>query len=208
MSKNNDEKSVLDVLKSDVRWSIFSLLHLYPDLSFSEISKKINKSKSTTHHHLKELMDYDLIELSRQEKVRGNIPAKYYSLKPGYIEKLSETDSEIEKATPSTVEFYIAYLNFVIRNLEIYKKFFEVLEGRKGGLEYLKELIKKDEGFSSMFFLSEERYKKVRVIYSEFIKKISEIEREENGIKKEKPYYIFTLGMPLKTVIEELSKAS
>ncbi|MFW9947643.1 MAG: ArsR family transcriptional regulator, partial [Candidatus Odinarchaeota archaeon] len=193
MSKTNNEKSVLDVLKSDVRWSIFSLLNLYPELSFSEISKKINKSKSTTHHHLKELMDFDLIELSRQEKVRGNIPAKYYSLKSGYIEKLSETDSEIEKTTSSTVEFYKAYLNFAIRNLEIYKKFFKILGGREGGLDYLKELMKKDVGFSSMFFLTEEGYKKVRDLYSEFTKKVSEIEKEENGIQKEKPYYIFTL---------------
>ncbi len=211
MSKDNIEKSILDVLKSDVRFRIFSLLHLYPELSFSEISKKMNKSKSTIHHHLKELIDYDIIELSRQEKVRGNILAKYYSLKPGYLEKLSKTDSEIDKATPSTVEFFIAYLNFNIRNLEIYKKFFEVLGKREDGLEQLKEMLKKEESFSSMLFLSEERYKKVRALYSDFTQKINEIEREENGIngvKREKPFYIFTLGMSLKQVIEGLSKAS
>ena len=163
------------------------------------------------HHHLKELIEFDLIEVSRQEKVRGNILAKYYSLKPGYIEKLSETDSEINKITPSTVEFFISYLNFAIRNLEIYKKFFELLGKRKDGIEQLKKILKTNTGFSSMLFLSEERYKKVQVLYSDFAEKISEIEREESGInevKREKPFFIFTLGMSLKQVIEELSKVS
>lgn len=208
MSKNNNEKSVVDVLKSKIRFRIFALMHLYPELSLTELSKKMSKSKSTIHHHLKELIEYDIIELSRQEKVRGNILAKFYSLKPGYLEKLSHTDSELDKVTPTTLEFFKTYLNFALRTLHLYENFFEIVGSKEGGLEYLKELFKRAEGFSSMFFLSEEQFKKVNILYHDFIKEVQKIEAEENGIKSEKPFYVFTLGVPLKEVIEEMSKTS
>ncbi len=206
MSKMNNEKSVIDILKSKSRFRIFSLLHLYPELSLSELSTKMRKSKSTIHHHLQELIDYDIIEVSHKEKVRGSILAKYYSLKPGYIEKLAHTDSELDKVTSSTFEFFKTYLDFVLRTIEIYKKFFEVVEKREGGFEYLKDLFKRDEGFSSLFFLSKDQFKKVRILYNDFCKEINKIEAEENGLKKEKPFFVLTLGVPLKEVIEEIAK--
>ncbi len=208
MSKNNNEKSIVDVLKSKIRFRIFSLLHLYPELSLSELSKKMNKSKSTIHHHLKELIEYELVELSRQEKVRGNILANFYSLKPGYLERLSETDSELDKGTTTTIEFYNTYLNFAIRTLELYKNYFEMLELKEGGIEHLKEIFKQSESFSSMLFLSQEQFKKVLILYHEFIKEVNKIEAEENGVKREKPFYVFTMGLPLKQVIEEMSESS
>jgi DNA-binding transcriptional ArsR family regulator len=205
MSKNNKEKSIVDVLKSDIRFRIFSLLHLYPELSLSDLSKKMCKSKSTMHHHLKELIDSGLIELSHQEKVRGNIYAKFYSLKSGYLEKLSETESSFQNATSTSIEFFKTYLNFAIRTLEHYKNFFEVFELREDGIVKLKEIIAPSKGFSSMAFFSEEQFKKVGILYQEFIKGVNKIEREENGVKTEKPFYIFTMGLPLKLVIEEMN---
>ncbi|UCC19775.1 MAG: helix-turn-helix transcriptional regulator [Promethearchaeota archaeon] len=209
MSKNeNIEKSVIDVLKSSIRFRIYSLLHLYPELSLSEISKKMGKSKSTIHHHLKELIDYELIELSREEKVRGNILAKFYSLKPGHIEKLSDTDSETHKATQATIDFLKTYLNFALRTIELYKNFFESFELQENGIDKLKELLKDEQGFSSMVFLSEEKFKKVHRLYQEFVKEVNKIEIENGKIKDEKPFFIFTLALPLKKVIEEMTQNS
>jgi hypothetical protein len=75
-------------------------------------------------------------------------------------------------------------------------------------MKILRKIQKEDEGFSTMVFLSEEKFKKVFKLYLEFIKKVDEIEAEENGIKQEKPFYVFTLGIPLKKIIENMSTSS
>ena len=177
-------------------------------MSFTELKDIMNKSKSTIHHHLEKLMDVDLIEVSREEKVGGNILKKYYSLKPGYQEKLENTDSSLQEINKSMFEFYGTYLNSAIRTLELYKKFFEKLKQEKKGYQQLKEMMREKEGFSSMFFFSKEQFKKVMLLYEEFTDKLNKIEIESNSIQIEKPYYLFTFGMPLKQVIEEIGKTS
>jgi DNA-binding transcriptional ArsR family regulator len=206
MSNNNSDKTIFDVLKSQIRFRIFSLLHLYPELSLSDLSIKMGKSKSTIHHHLKELIDSGLIEVSRKEKVRGSILAKFYSLKPGYIKKLSEKRSKSDDLR--TIEFFKTYLNFAIRTLELYKSFFEIIEQKEDWNIELKDLLGQDKGFSSLTFFSEEQFKKVVALNKEYIQKIDEIEKEENGVKKEKPYYFFTIALPLKHIIEEMTTIS
>lgn len=203
--KNNGEEkiSIIETLKNENRFRILVLLHLYPELSFSEIAKKLNKNKSTIHPHLDKLIKAEVIEVSREEKVRGNIPSKFYSLRPGYIKKLSETDSEMQKVDQTALKFYRTYLNFAIKTLELYNKFFEgFLRGVH--LEKLHEIMKEEKGFSSMLFLSEDQFKKALKYYKEFVKELNKIEAEENGIKREKPYYIFTFGMALKDVMDSM----
>ncbi|MFX1575016.1 MAG: helix-turn-helix domain-containing protein [Promethearchaeota archaeon] len=205
---NNNHSSIIDVLKSDIRFRIFSLFNLYPELSLAELKDILSKSKSTIHHHLEKLKEADLIEVSREEKVRGNILKKYYSLKPGYQKKLENTDSSLQEVNKSTFAFYGTYLNFAIRTLEMYKKFFEILEQKKKGYEQLREIMQEEEGFSSMFFFSKEQFKKVMLLFKEFADNLNRIEIESNSIQIEKPYYFFTFGMPLKKVIEEIGKTS
>ena len=57
-----------------------------------------------------------------------------------------------------------------------------------------------------MLFLSKDQFKKVRMLYNDFKDEIDKIEAEENGLKKEKPFFLFTLALDLKEVIEELEK--
>ena len=99
MSNNSkaDESSVAELLDSEIRFQIFSLLSMYPELSFTELSKKLNKSKSTLHPHLKKLIeDLDLIEISKKVR-RGGNPAQYYSLKPGYEDKTRQLDTDLSQ---------------------------------------------------------------------------------------------------------------
>ncbi|MFW9971233.1 MAG: ArsR/SmtB family transcription factor [Candidatus Odinarchaeota archaeon] len=203
---NGNDSSFIDVLKSEVRFRIFSLFNLYPELSLTELKDIMNRSKSTIHHHLDKLIEAGLIEVSREEKVRGNILKKYYSLKIGYQKNLESTDSNLHEANKNTFEFYGTYVNSAIRTLELYKNFFEKLQQDENGYEHLREIILEEQGFSSMLFFSKEQFRKVLVIYNEFIDKINKIDAEVNGIKVEKPYYVFTFGMPLKQIIEEIGK--
>ena len=205
-NKNTKEVSIIDVLKSEIRFRIFSLFHLYPELNLSMLKNITGKSKSTLHYHLEKLIEVNLIELSREEKIRGNIPAKFYSLKPGYSKQLEETDTELHKGGESTFEFYNTYLNFAIKTLQQYQKFFEKFKLENNGFERLDNLLKESEGFSSMFFFTEDQFKKVHKLYEEFSKKLNDIETEQNSVKMERPFQVLTYGMPLKIIIEELSK--
>ncbi|MFX1242175.1 MAG: ArsR family transcriptional regulator, partial [Promethearchaeota archaeon] len=81
---SNSRKKQFDPVKlfqNDTRFQMWGLLSMYPELSFSEICKKLEKSKSTVHHHLQKLIEIGLIEVKREEKVRGSIPAKIYALR-------------------------------------------------------------------------------------------------------------------------------
>lgn len=205
-SKEIQEETVIEILKSEIRFRIFVLLNLYPELSFSEISQKLNKSKSTIHPHLEKLIKLELIEVSREEKVRGNIPAKFYSLKKGYLEKLAGIDEESSElpVDESTLMFFRTWTNFIIKTLEMYYKFFEIKAFEGNISKILEEMRKNKEGFSSMYFFSKEQYMKARDYYHEYQEKLTELEAEENGLKKERPFYIFTIAIPLKRVIETL----
>jgi len=203
---NSKEESVIEILRSEIRFRIFVLLNLYPELSFSEISQKLKKSKSTIHPHLEKLIKLELIEVSREEKVRGNIPAKFYSLKKGYLEKLAGIDEESSELTvdESNLAFFRTWTNFMIKTLEMYYEFFEKKASEGDVSKILEEMRKNKEGFSSMYFFSKEQYMKARDYYHEYQEKLNELEAEENGLKKEKPFYIFTIAIPLKRVIETL----
>lgn len=203
---NSKEESVIEILRSEIRFRIFVLLNLYPELSFSEISQKLKKSKSTIHPHLEKLIKLELIEVSHEEKVRGNIPAKFYSLKKGYLEKLAGIDEESSELTvdESNLAFFRTWTNFMIKTLEMYYKFFEKKASDGDVLKILEEMRKNKEGFSSMYFFSKEQYMKAHDYYHEYQEKLNELEVEENGLKKERPYYIFTIAIPLKRVIETL----
>lgn len=205
IKNHNNKLSIVDILKSEIRFRIFSLFNMFPELNLAKLKELTGKSKSTLHHHLEKLINADLIYLSREEKVRGNIPSKYYSLKPGYTKKLNATDSELHKADNSLTEFYKTYLNSAIRTLELYKKFFEKCELEEEGLEQLQAFLEESEGFSSMLYFSEDQFKRVVKIYGKFRDEINKIEAEGNDLKMEKPFYVFTLGILLKPIIEEKS---
>ncbi len=203
---NGNDSSIINVLKSEIRFRIFTLFNLYPELSLTELTDILSRSKSTIHHHLEKLMGAGLIEVSREEKVRGNILKKFFSLKPGYQKMLENTDSSLEEVNKDMFDFYVTYLNSAIRILKFYKKFFEKLEKEKKGYEHLKEFMQEDDGFSTMFFFNKEQFKKAMQLYKEFADKLNKIDIEFNGIQVEKPYFVFTYGMPLKQVIEEIGK--
>lgn len=90
-----DEKvssmTIMDVLKSNTRLQIFFLLNIYKELSMTELAEILNISKSALHRHLKKLLESNIIEVSREEQVRGSILAKYYHISdklPGTNESL------------------------------------------------------------------------------------------------------------------------
>ncbi|MFX0210901.1 MAG: ArsR/SmtB family transcription factor [Candidatus Hodarchaeota archaeon] len=81
-NKNNNPKDfVLDViLNSQVRHSVFFLLYIYRELSLTDLSHLLDKSKPALHRHLQKMIEAGIITESKEVKVRGSIKAKYYKL--------------------------------------------------------------------------------------------------------------------------------
>ncbi|MFX0123109.1 MAG: ArsR family transcriptional regulator [Candidatus Hodarchaeota archaeon] len=68
------------ILNSPVRHTIFFLLNVYQELSLTDLSQLLHKSKPALHRHIQKMIEAGIIKESKEEKVRGSIKAKYYKL--------------------------------------------------------------------------------------------------------------------------------
>ena len=81
-NNNTNGMSINKIISMNpIRSSIITLLIMYRELSYTELSKKLGRSKSTIHPHLKKLEDIGVIRVSKEEH-RGGTPAKYYVYNP------------------------------------------------------------------------------------------------------------------------------
>ncbi|MFX0008117.1 MAG: ArsR family transcriptional regulator [Candidatus Hermodarchaeota archaeon] len=230
---SNSRKKQFDPVKlfqNDTRFQMWGLLSMYPELSFSEICKKLEKSKSTVHHHLQKLIEIGLIEVKREEKVRGSIPAKIYALRnvdsgdnafvcgignkpcPSLITgEISGTiDDLLSIGIDKTISEKIIEGEKVI---ETYSKnihesrfrFYENLSSLDDATEPIKKILKNKEFFNSIIFLSESQYNKVREFVEDFLTKLYEFiesNKKENSASY-KPYVFLASAMNLKEILEK-----
>ncbi|MFX0042817.1 MAG: helix-turn-helix domain-containing protein [Candidatus Hodarchaeota archaeon] len=194
------KKHFFELLESELRFRIFSLLNIYPELSFSEIAKLLDKTKSTLHPHLQKLIDIGVIEVSREEKVRGNFTRNYYSLKSGVFNDLEVVDIKL-----STIDDYIFiilknWVKYIIKTMRTYEKFLNKLELDENGIDRLKKSLVNREALSGMFFFSLEQYHRATDLTIEYLKELEKIQRE--GTKEEKPFYLLSIALPIKHILE------
>lgn len=135
---SNKEKmiKIIDLL-SKTRFQIYNFLKIYGSLSLSEISQKLNKSKSTIHGHIQKMKEFDVIieekkpiysdPMSDKPKVFENV----YSMNPNFE---TEFNAILLNLNPETLTFeqaknVIDVMLFMTKirmmNLEIQKQFFE-----------------------------------------------------------------------------------
>ena len=202
-------ESGFELLGNVLRLRIFSILKIYPELSFTEISNRLNKSKSTLHPHLQKLIEIGLIQ-TREEEARGSIPRKIYSLTPDHEDKIGQTDwvatNLSDDLANKMIKTVINWTDFLINQLEIYKNYFMKLAESEERTDTLNEIISEKQAFSMFNFLTEAQYKDVIKMLIEVNNKIEKIakENERNGKMVEKPYYITFSGFNMKRVIEGL----
>jgi tetratricopeptide (TPR) repeat protein/predicted ArsR family transcriptional regulator len=201
------------------------------ELSLRELSETLNLTKAGVARHLKLLIQFELVEESREEQVRGPIKAKYYQLgpkgsdifQPVYINLLESyipTDSDVlllENAVNSYRMNLLIWQNF--NNLiTTYMDFLEkqaipAAQGRK-----CDELLSKEDAFVfqkmlkeeneieiEQYFLTDDQYKIYRRLWQGFSKKVQkevfEQESEDSAIS-EKTKYVLTTMLPLKELLE------
>jgi len=218
------------IFKNDTRFQIWGLLSMYHELSLSELCNKLNKSKSTVHHHLQRLLDIGIIEVVREEKVRGSIPAKIYSLRNADINDNVFVCGIGNRVCPSlitgeitgTIEDLLsqgideALSERVIEGekvIETYNKnihqsrfqYYKNLSSLDDAPTTLEKIFEREESFNSIIFLSESHYLKLRLLFNEMLEKLYKFMGESKGKKKElqKPFVFLASAMNLKEILEK-----
>lgn len=220
--EENQIKPTIDISDlAGIRLRIWGLLNVYPELSFTELAKKLGKSKSTIHPHLQKLIELGIVEISKREHVRANIEAHYYSLTPDAAKIVSVAafdlsqgyDKElVQKIAKSTKS--IAMYNR--RILDKYIKFCEYLEETDSDdiVEIEKEIYKTvnftkydiSHFFMGEFFLTENQWKRWQKLFYKLGMEFEEqcIKEQKENPNQEKYIYFFNMGIPVKILFEEM----
>jgi hypothetical protein len=230
--KTEIKKKKDDLFKSKINFKLWGLFSMYPQLSLSELSIKLGKSKSTIHPYIKEYLQKEIIEVKEEKQIRGNIKAKIYGFKKGYHERIfsCEIDSKCLKKTEFDKEFgnrilkeNIMKTKLHIKTLETQLAFFEKLlnSGINGpderAIEVLNKIYKlenKPDGsmfkrkdiYNTVAYNSEKSHLILQKMMSELLKNFNEATdaEEEEFPDIEKPYHFLAFGMPLKLMMEYL----
>lgn len=218
----NQIKSTIDIsFWNDIRYRIWGLLSVYPELSFTELAKKLGKSKSTIHPHLQKLIELGIVEISRKKHVRANIEAHYYSLTPNAEEILSVAgvdpshgyDKEIiqniakshksfgmynRKILDKFIEFY-EYLEETNSDdiVEMYKKVYSTVNRTKQDITHF---------FMGNFFFTENQWKRWQKLFYTLLMEFQEqcIKEQKENPNQEKYIYFLNMHIPVKILFEEM----
>jgi len=223
--EDNHYKPTIDVSfwKNDIRYRIWGLLTVYNELSFTQLARKLGKSKSTIHPHLQEMIKQGIVEISRKKHVRANIEAHYYSLTSNAGDILSFAgfdvskgyDKELYKKIATSIkslatynkkilEKYIQFLEFVEETnsddiVEVYEAIYKTVNRTKQDISH---------AFMGQFFLTEDQWKRWQKIYFNSIMEFEAecLKEQKENPNQEKYLYWFGIGIPVKILFEEFDK--
>jgi predicted transcriptional regulator len=220
--EENQRKPTIDLsVLTGIRLRIWGLLNVYPELSFTELAKKLGKSKSTIHPHLQKLVELGIVEISRRKHVRANIEAHYYSLTPDADEITLIASYDISQGYDKELVQKIAKSNksaaIYNRNLlDKYIKFCEYLEETDSDdiVEICKEIYKTinltkldtSHAFMGEFFFTENQWKRYQNLLYKLIVEFEDqcIKEQKENPNQEKYIYWFHMGIPVKILFEEM----
>ena len=222
---------LLEIFDSKIRFRILQLLFVYGELSFTDLTKHMNKSKPALYHHLQKMINLKVIKVSKEEQVRGSILAKHYCLDEQIALQLQLiSEKEINKiidpkkrlkALENIVGSYrnsISLFRKKLDMLDLYTDFLEEqIQSREDSdlfnLNFNHLISDFNIGFYAQY-LTEKQYTKFLEYYQEFYSKVREMiiiddskGSQKNGKIVERPYFVTMVIMPLKKLLElELEK--
>ncbi|MFX0139290.1 MAG: winged helix-turn-helix domain-containing protein [Candidatus Hodarchaeota archaeon] len=156
-------KQQLDkIYDHNIRNMIVQLLNMYRELSLSQLSKILNKNKTTIQYHVAELRNNNIVQESRisHEDSRGSIPTKYYKLNPlnldyhldfAELQKISDFTKRIEGYKKFLYSLKICITN--LQNLLTYAE-----EGVESSLKRINILENDPEKLSNEAFAELDGY--------------------------------------------------
>lgn len=220
--EENQMKPTIDIsVLAGIRFRIWGLLNVYPELSFTELANKLGKSKSTIHPHLHKLIELGIVEISKRKHVRANIEAHYYSLTSDAAKIVSLAGIDLSQGYSKELVQKIAKSNKSLamynrRILDKYIKFCEYREETDSDdiVEITKEIYKTvnftkldiSHYFMGAWFLTESQWKRWQRLFIKLAMEFDEqcIKEQKENPNQEKFIYWFHMGIPVKILFEEM----
>ena len=187
----NKEK-VITPIKNKTQIHILFELFINGERSLSQLSKTINKRKSTIHRNLKDLIHLGLVYDSKREKARGSIHTKYYKVKDDFIiwEKTKRTqglsegheeEKEKKEQTLANIHMLNSIINIIQKPVELLKNFVDSgLEDKSTEDMDFHEFIKGLEPSITLMFLSENQHQKAIEILNNAQLELRKLASQEN----------------------------
>ncbi|MFW9998140.1 MAG: winged helix-turn-helix domain-containing protein [Candidatus Odinarchaeota archaeon] len=206
--------NITGLLRTGPRAFILYSLLIYKELSLSELSKKLNKPKSSLHHHIKQLVDGKVIKKARREGQKD----VYYSVDLAPLKEISYIDSDemLSKLAPdklldavrsihsfSKVLFPLVYDSVSLFEIYLDERQKEY-EERGVDIDQLKE----QDNFSfSLGFMCEEDFPSYKDDLEAFMKQRwerREQEKKDAGeeLDRATPYLICNMALPMHELLK------
>jgi len=114
--KTHSISNFIEILSKESRFKILLYLIAYPELSLSDLSDHINKSKATAHRDLKEMISMGIVKELRQDP---STKSKFYCVEKDFFFSLIKTLStrnNIEKMTTEEREKTFFLIITMVKN--------------------------------------------------------------------------------------------
>ena len=210
--------SIAELFKSRTRLLIYALLSIHIEMNLNEMSKVLKKSKSTLSEHLQKMMKAGLVVVSREEKIRGNIKAKYFCLAENAEESVYEIkprkDIPVIDQIREGISIYMSFADLNIYFIKLWRDYLLDLLKQidQGQIEKVHQVWKEIK-HNSVRFSIESSYstnigKFLEKEITELFKKADQLEKEnrENVLHSEfqKTCFVTNSIIPLNYILKKV----
>ncbi|MFX1268947.1 MAG: winged helix-turn-helix domain-containing protein, partial [Promethearchaeota archaeon] len=135
-SRKEKMAEIVDLL-GKTKFQIYSFLNIYGKLSLSEITEKLNKSKSTIHGHIQKMKEFDVILEEKRPvysdpgSTKPKVFENTYAINPNFetefnaiLPGLNPESLTLEQAK-TVIDVFLFMTKIRIVNLKIQQQFFE-----------------------------------------------------------------------------------
>jgi hypothetical protein len=208
-----------ELMRSNTRFQVWGLLSIYQEMTLSQISKALHKSRSTIHDQLQIMIDSKIVVVSREAPSKSNLNTKYYSLVPEMQEDVKSCQEDHDKCEKnhkisSRIRGLKAFAQYNSRLLQGWIEYLTTLEklaenGKENEVEEEFHKMEKEyiNPLHAISFYSLDQARKNR---ENTMKEYMQYEQSERQVQEkkrtEKPILMTTSVIPIKHVLEFLNK--
>lgn len=201
-NNNLDAKAIIKALNVESRFSIYLYLLIFNELTLDDLCKLMNKSKSTIHHHIQELIISNFIE----EYTKPGSKTKYYKLRLLRTDEITEVVYKPEsfeylsfEDKINLLEEYFSFGNLMAKIMQnminlIYEQHANLLsEVESKKIDILEALSESNKIFAANYICSEKYGVEFQKELHNLIKKYYKKEVEEPDQKRPRAFMIIGL---------------
>ena len=219
------KRHLVDIFRKELDLRILILLKIYNELSLTEISYHLGKSKAHISRCTRDLIKLSLLEsYTKDDEIQpGNIKRKYYRISQNFDSIMEKKEFDLEKAIRESnwepllgnlVKYSFEYKKIKMISEQL-NNYIEATENQLLTSVAMEELPVIEtinllmEGLEriliSFHYLSEKQYKKAISLSSEFHTKLEKV--LENDDSSEKPYLYMDMLLPILIMTKSGSKS-